>query len=290
MSERLIWGVPSFWIERFPLHYGRYKGFFQEQGFSLEIRYFWGGPELAYAVEKEQVLIGEMGLPPFLTSFSQGLPARVIGSSTIQQLDHFLVGRPEIEGMEGLRGKKIGILSCGSCDDYFIRFMLRASSIDPDKDVDLIPLGESYGRIEAFLSGKVDAGFLVEPFVALGEGRGQVKILATVKDYFPRYQWGIIFAHTGLLERDPDFVRRAMDAFRRSCRSIKENLEEATAFGAQVFRVKKSVFQQALYRGLESWELDAELDLEGMQNCVSIQQKTNAIPPKLDLAIMVQQV
>jgi len=89
-----------------PVYYGRYKGFFQEQGLSVEPRYFWGGPELAHAAEQGQVLIGEMGLPPFLKSFSQGLSARVIGSSTIQQLDHYLVGRPEIERMEDLKGKK----------------------------------------------------------------------------------------------------------------------------------------------------------------------------------------
>lgn len=290
MTERLLWGVPSFWIERFPLYYGRHKGFFLDQGLDIEIQYFWGGPELARAVERAQVLIGEMGLPPFLKGFSQGLPARVIGSSVIQQLDHFLVCRPAIEQMADLRGKKIGILSCGSCDDYFIRFMLRASSIDPDKDVELIPLGNGYGRLDTFESGKVDAGFLVEPFVAQGEDRGCVKVLATVKDYFPRYQWGIIFAHTRLLEEKPDLVRRAMNAFRRSCRAIKENPEEAAAFGAQVFRLKKAIFHQAMVRGLENWELDAKLDMEGMENCRRIQAETGAIPAKLELPLMVQQM
>jgi len=290
MNEKLVWGVPSFWIERLPLYYGRHKGFFQEQGLSLKIQYFWGGLELAHAVEQGQVLIGSMGLPPFLKSFSQGLPARVIGSSIVQHLDHYLVGRPEIEDMKDLKGKKIGILSCGSCDDYFIRYMLHSFSIDPDRDVEIVPLGDAYGRIEVFLSGEVDAGFLIEPFVTLGESREQVKILATVKDYFPRYQWGIIFTHTRLLEENPDFVHRAMNAFRRSCRTIKENPEEAAAFGAQVFRLKKDVFQLALLRGLDTWELDAELNLEGMENCLDIQKETGAVPTKLDLSVMVQQM
>ena len=312
MSEKLVWGVPSFWIERLPIYYGQHKGFFREQDLSVGIRYFWGGPELARAVEQRQVLIGEMGLPPFFKSFSQGLAARVIGSSIIQQLDHYLVGKPEIEGMEDLKGKKIGILSFGSCDDYFIRFMLRCSSIDPDKDVEIFPLGDSYGRLEVFSSGKIDAGFLVEPFVALGESRGQIKILATVKDYFPspspteeigtiRYQWGIIFAHAELLERNLDLARRAMNGFRRSCRAIKENPEEAAAFGAQVFQLKTEVFQQALMRGLETWELDAQLDVEGMKNCVQSQEtsfappagaqkETAAISVELDLPAMVQQL
>jgi len=290
MSERLVWGVPSFWIERFPLYYGRYKGFFQEQDLSLEIRYFWGGPELAYAVEQGQVLIGEMGLPPFLKSFSQGLPARVIGSSTIQQLDHYLVGRPEIERMEDLKEKKIGILSFGSCDDYFIRLMLRSSSIDPDREVEIVPLGNSYGRIEVFLSGKVDAGFLVEPFVALGESRGQIKVLATVKDYFPRYQWGIILVRDDLLEKNMDLISHALEAYRESCRAIKANPEESVAFGAQVFQMKKAIFRRALYRDLDNWELDAKLDLEGIEIGLKIQKQMGTVPPDFELGGAVRQL
>jgi NitT/TauT family transport system substrate-binding protein len=288
MTEKLIWGAPSFWIERFPLYYGQRKGFFLEQGLDLEIRYTWGGPELARAVEQGQILIGEMGLPPFLKSFSQGLPARVIGSSTIQQLDHFLVGRPEIKHLADLRGKKIGILSHGSCDDYFLRVILRAASIDSDREVEIIPLGKAYGRLETFASGQVEAGFLVEPFVAQGESQGRVKILATVKDYFPRYQWGIIFAHNRLLAENPDRVRRAMSAFRRACRAIQENPEEAAAIGAQVFRLAPEIFLQAMLRGLANWEFDAKLDLEGMQNCLNIQEAIGAVSAKLDLSLMIQ--
>lgn len=80
---------------------------------------------------------------------------------------------------------RIGILSPGSCDSYFIRHMLRSCSIDPDTEVDLVALGKAYGRLDEFQSGRIDAGFLVEPFVALGEETGQIKILATVKDFFP---------------------------------------------------------------------------------------------------------
>jgi hypothetical protein len=190
LSETLLWGVPSFWIERFPLYYGKH----------LRIRYYWGGPELARAMAGGEVMIGEMGMPPFLRAYSEGLPAKVIGSSVIQQLDHYLVGRPEILGLESLKGRKVGILSPGSCDDYFARSMLRAAGVDPDRDVQLVPLGSAYGEVRCFdpqAPGhlpQVEAGFLVEPFVARGEQLGLVKVLASVRDYYPRYQWGIILA------------------------------------------------------------------------------------------------
>jgi ABC-type nitrate/sulfonate/bicarbonate transport system substrate-binding protein len=294
--ERVIWGVPSFWIERFPLYYGRSQGFFEKRGVDLEIRYYWGGPELAAAVSRGEVWIGEMGLPPFLKAYCEGLPARVIGSSTIQQLDHYLVARPEISKLKDLQGGRVGILSVGSCDDYFARSMLRASGLESDVDVKLVPLGSAYGDVRCFSPSPVsevptvDAGFLVEPFVARAELLGWIRILAVVRDYFPSYQWGIILARGDALERKMRLIRRAMDGFRASCRGIVENVEDAACFGAQVFRIPKEDFRRALTRDLDHWELEARLDINGMQNCLRVQKETGCVPDDLQLEGMIEQL
>jgi ABC-type nitrate/sulfonate/bicarbonate transport system substrate-binding protein len=199
--DRVIWGAPSFWIERFPLYCGCHFGFFRDQGIELEIWYSYGGPELARAVAIGDINIGDMGLPPFVKAYSEGLPARIIGSSPIQQLDHYLVGTPPVETMADLRGKQIGILSPGSCDDYFLSHLLRSQGIDPEKEVERVPLGTRYGELEVFGDGTVDAAFMVEPGVAAGEFDGLFKVIGRVGDYFPRYQWGVILAGQCFAER-----------------------------------------------------------------------------------------
>ena len=294
--ERVIWGVPSFWIERFPLYYGRRLGHFEKRGIDLRIRYLWGGPELAAAVADGRVWIGEMGLPPFLKACADGLPARVIGSSTIQQLDHYLVARPRIAEMRDLKGRRLGILSAGSCDEYFARSMLRTSGLDPDSDVELVPLGPAYGNIRCFspspVAGlpEVDAGFLVEPFVAQAERLGWIRILAAVRDFFPSYQWGIILARIDALASNRELIQRAMEGFRASCREIAENPEEAASFGAQVFRIPRDDFRRALLRDLERWELDARLDVQGMGNCLQVQKQLGSVPADLELEGMIAQL
>ena len=47
---RIIWGAPSFWIERFPLFLGREMGLYQKQGVYPDIKIFHGGLELPKAV------------------------------------------------------------------------------------------------------------------------------------------------------------------------------------------------------------------------------------------------
>ncbi len=288
--QKVVWGAPSFWIERFPLYWGIDQGFFAKQGIDLEIWYSYGGPELARAVNAGSIHIGEMGLPPFVTAYRQGMAARIIGSSVIQQLDHYLAARPDIVSVDGLAGGRIGILSAGSCDDYFIRKMLIAHDIDPDDDVELMPLGEDYGKLELFIDGRVDAAFVAEPQLSRGEHEGLLRVIDRVAHYYPHYQWGIILASDTWLQHQGDLLGRLMHAFRRACRSIKDRPGQTTGLGSRVFGVTREVFERALQRDLPRWETDARLDLAGLQSALEVQQKMGLLAAEFSLDEMVQQL
>jgi len=135
-------------------------------------------------------------------------------------------------------------------------------------DTEVVPLKESYGKLSEILSGRVDATFMVEPQVTLGESQGIIKVLAHVADYFPKYQWGILFARADLLRENREVVNRILDAHRRSAESIREAPEETTAYGSRLFRMKKTVFKKALDRSLPNWEGEGKLDREGMRNAI----------------------
>lgn len=288
--EKVIWGAPSFWIERFPLYCGCHLGFFRDQGIELEIWYSYGGPEMAQAVAAGDIHIGEMGLPPFLTAYSQGLPARIIGSSTIQQLDHYLVGVPSIDRIADLAGKRIGILSHGSCDDYFLRHILQSHGIDPETAVELVPLGTSYGSLQVFAKGEVDAAFMVEPGVAAGESAGLVKVIARVGDYFSRFQWGIILASNRWLNERIELLTRIMTGFRNACSWIHRHPADTLKLGCDIFKVSEAIFQQALLRDLDHWEIDARIDAIGLQNALKVQKLMGGVISGIDITKMVRQI
>jgi len=288
--QKVVWGAPSFWIERFPLYWGIDQGFFTEQGIDLQIRYTYGGPELARAVNAGSIHIGEMGLPPFVAAYRQGLAARIIGSCVMQQLDHYLAARPDIESIDGLVGARIGILSAGSCDDYFIRKMLTAHDIDPAGDVELRPLGEDYGKLELFIDGRVDAAFMIDPQLARGEYEGLLRVIDRVAEYYPRYQWGIILASDAWLQHQADLLARLMHAFRRACRSIKDRPGQTTGLGSRVFGVTPEIFERALQRDLPRWETDARLDRAGLQSALKVQQALGLATENLGLDEMVCQL
>jgi NitT/TauT family transport system substrate-binding protein len=273
----IIWGAPSFWIERFPLVYGVEKCIFQGLGVCPEIKVHHGGPELLQAVRDNRVHVGEIGLPPFLAAFSHGLPARIIGSTFIRSLDHFLVAKPGISSLAELRGRKIGILSIGSCDEYFIRRLLQNQGIDADNEVILVPLGSAYSDSAGFTSGRIDAGFMVEPALSSGESKGIFHVLARVGDFFPRYQWGGIFAADSWIQANRDLLAALLAGYRQTVRLMAADPEACVLSGSRMFGVDQAVFRSALNRHLPNLEPDAQIDPEGLENCIRIQQELGAI-------------
>ena len=286
--DKVIWGVPSFWIERFPMYWARDRGLFQDRGIELELKYFYGGPELCQAVESGEIQVGDIGLPPFLKAWSQGLPARIVAGTMMQKLDHYLAVRPGIENFADLRGRSIGILSFGSCDEYFIRRLLIAEGVDP-KETTLVCQGGGLGRDPArFFAQGLDAGFVVEPRLSQGELGGRLKILARVGDYFPRYQWGVMFARDDFLETGAGWLGRVLEAYRLACREIQSDPESSVPLGAEVFGVSPEVFGRALRRNLANWDLEAGLDLEGLENAIGVQKELGALPRDFSSAGLVR--
>ena len=56
---------------------------------------------------------------------------------------YYLMALPEIQSVQDLRGKKVGITRIGASSDFAIRLVLRKAGLVPDKDVALIQVGES---------------------------------------------------------------------------------------------------------------------------------------------------
>ena len=275
--QKIKWGIPATWINSFPLYFGKHAGFFSERGIDLEIKLIHGGPELSSAIKAKEILIGNMGSLPFSTAFAGGLPAKIIGSSITQQLDIYLVARPEIKTIAELRGKKIGVLSLGSCDDFFNRFILEKEGIDPTTDVEVIPLTTSYGDPACISSGKVDATYYVEPQVTPGEQEGVFRVLTRVGDYYPQYQWGIIFAHEEYIAKNRKMIRSLLEAYRKSSRYIVDNPDKCIDFGCELYDLSRDIFSKVLERSLGTWELENRIDQKGLDNVLSIQQEMGVI-------------
>ena len=281
--RKLEYGSP---VDQWPttLRLGIEKGFFEEEGLDLSIRVIFGGPPLAAALNAGEVQIGEIGSPPGLTALSHGAQFKIIGGGTHQKLLFYLGVRSDIQDFQGLKGKRFGLLSMGSCDEWVGRAMFLKGGLDPDRDITFIPLLNKYSQILPLMrEGEVDAVLGVEPDLALGESQGLLRTWAGAyeESYLPRFQWSIIVAQNDFIEREPEVIQALLRAYQRSAHYAAEHVDEWVDFVSRWYRIDRAVAQRAVARDLPQFHLDCQIDLVGLQKVIELQQRMGVISRSL---------
>ena len=139
-----------------------------------------------------ELQIGEIGTPPATTALANGARFRILGSGVRRRALQYIVVSPAIHSWVDLKGKSIGALSKGSCSYWFARLVLERQGINPDADVELVGLGPRYANVvDLIQSGELQAAIISEPNIAIGEGRGVLRILKalTEPEFCPTMQW-----------------------------------------------------------------------------------------------------
>ena len=131
------------------------KGFFENQGLKVRMITFRGTNLMLAALMSGD--LDYMTILPFTAgAAARGVPVKIIGSVT-KSSTGAVVARPGIDGIKGLKGKKIGINSFGSSVDYTVYAALSRNGIDPNKDVTILMAGGGNAdRIAAVISGSID--------------------------------------------------------------------------------------------------------------------------------------
>lgn len=146
MAILVEYGVPT---DRcgLQLRLGIEKGFFRQAGIDLALQIVYGGPEIAAEFDSGRLKIGELGTPPGLTALAKGARFKIVGSSVRRGAVQYLVVHPGLSGWTELSGVQLGVLSRGSCSDFYMRTVLSHHAIDPERDVTIVGLGSRYPKI-----------------------------------------------------------------------------------------------------------------------------------------------
>src|SRR5438874_7859483 len=157
----LGWSGQGSWTT-LPYVVAKEKRFFDKEGLKVQLITFRGTNLMLTAL-----LAGELDyatILPFLTgAAARGLPVRILAAVT-KSSSYFMVARPEIESVKGLRSKKLGINSFGSSADYAAYAAVSRSGMDPNKDLTILAIGGGTPeRLAAVVGGSVDATVITSP-------------------------------------------------------------------------------------------------------------------------------
>jgi ABC-type nitrate/sulfonate/bicarbonate transport system substrate-binding protein len=283
MRRSLTYGVPT---DRcgLQLRLGIEKGFFREQGIELEVRTVFVGPEIAAELDAGRLPIGELGTPPGLTAMANGARFKIVGSSVRRGAVLYFVVRKQLSTFNDLKQARLGVLSSGSCSDWYTRELLRSRGLDPDSDVTIVGLGQRSPQVVELLgAGDLDGAMISEPQVSRGEKAGYFNVWLGMNscDFAPPMQWTIMVAHNDLLLHGASLIRAFLSACRRSYRYAVEHRDEWADFGADYFRTPRGIMVKSIERELPDLHFDCEVDVEGLAAAIALQQRLGSVPGSL---------
>jgi NitT/TauT family transport system substrate-binding protein len=264
----------------FTVRLGIEKGFFRDEGIDLAVQVVYGGPPLAAAYNSGELKFGEIGSPPGVMFIDQGYDFRIVGGAVRRRANMYLCVDKKIKDWDQLKGKRVGLLSRGSCPEWFLRGMLVERGLDPDHHFEYVGLQEEYAKVvDVFRSGRIDAFLAVEPAPSVAEAAGLVDVWGAVYDEpaLPQYQWIVHVAKPSMIEKEPTLIQAALRAARRSAHYGATHVDEWVDRASHHFNIEPDVMRRAVERELPRMHLDGQIDMQGLDEMIKLQRSLGAV-------------
>jgi ABC-type nitrate/sulfonate/bicarbonate transport system substrate-binding protein len=137
-------------------------GIFEKNGLDVQLVFFSGGTTAVMALIAADTPIAQLAGPAVVHSAMAGSDATLIVGG-VTSLNYYLMGRPEIKTPEQLKGGSVAISRFGSSSDFIARYALSKVGLTPGKDVTIVQIGSTTARVDAALSGRVQATVVQPP-------------------------------------------------------------------------------------------------------------------------------
>jgi NitT/TauT family transport system substrate-binding protein len=205
-----------------PAGVAQHRGFFKDEGLDADIVVMGAAPSIAALSNGDieyTLLTGTV-----IRAAIRGLPVRLV-AGLMTSSPHVLLARSEIKSIKDLSGKKVGLAGFGDATQVLARMILARNGVDPDKDVQFVPLGPDSGRFAGLQQRLADAVVTSPPWDFEGRKIGY-NILARAYEYL-NYPLSGIGAHAKSIQQNRDQVKRTTRALIKASRFIRDYREEA---------------------------------------------------------------
>ncbi len=198
MKLRIGIVVPAFFYV--PYWLAQARGWYREFGLDAEVVDVGGITEVTKALKTGDLHVGIGSPEHVIHDVAAGGDLRMFGGN-VNRLTHSLIVQPEIERIEDLRGKTIGVsaLNAGT-SSLFIDLLARHGLHEGDYKVIggvVVP-----PRHEMLLRREIDAGMQTDPHNYMAEDAG-LRNLGPVSDWIPHFQFTSVNARQSWVDAHP---------------------------------------------------------------------------------------
>jgi ABC-type nitrate/sulfonate/bicarbonate transport system substrate-binding protein len=252
-----------------PLWIAQDRGLFSQYGLKTEVVTFQGGSTTIQAL-------------------MAGANARLGGADVVaigewvNSLPYMLVVTNEIDTPEKLRKKRIAISRFGSAAHYAARLVLLKLGIDPDKEVQMLQIGDESLRLGALRQGSVDASVLTPPANLTARNLG-FRVLISLHDAGVQYSFDHLLATREFASKNKDVVQRFLRGFLHGVAYMKKNKKDSMEILRRWTRLNDQNALDETYRMfVDMIPAKPYGTKEGWRNLLEVLSSTNPKAKQLD--------
>lgn len=223
---------PAIDVQYLPAFLAQAKSFFREEGLDVELIVMRGGTLGVQAV------VG--GNVDFVMQFGSVFPAvwsgadlKILAQMT-NALFFSLIARPEIQRIEDLKGKKIGV-TIGAATFAAVREVFKLNGIDPDKGVEYVNIPGSGAKVAALEKGIIAATPIAPPG-ELKSIQAGYKRLVFFGNVLPAMAFTGLVATNRYIKENPKTVEKMVRAIVRGTYLARD--DSTAAIGAMQSHMK----------------------------------------------------
>ena len=209
--------------------YAQEMGFFKKAGINVEIQTIGNTNAIAASVASGSSDIGFSGILSIANAYKKGIPFTIVAPGNLYDSAApfaaiVVAQNSPIRTAKDLNGKTIGANAVKSISEYGPRAWIDKNGGD-SSTVKFLELPFS-AMPEAVASGRIDAEWVTEPFLALSKKNGRVLAYAfdAIGKQFLISGW---FANAAWVKDHPDLVAKFASAMRETSRWANANQEKS---------------------------------------------------------------
>jgi NitT/TauT family transport system substrate-binding protein len=214
-----------------PLFIAQTEGYFRDEGVQLEVVLAGGGPkamtglvggggQFSASVLFDGVMAHRRGLDDVRAMATLSLFQGPMAVRTeIAKQRGLSLDRPLKERLLAMKGLRIGITTPGATSDLFMRYLFRSIGMDPDHDLEIIPLGGVSSQVAAIQAERVDGCSCLPPVDVLTNRQGlTVDVIDRLKDIpqLAGVSYGTLYGLASYNKQHPDIANAMARAVTRA--------------------------------------------------------------------------
>lgn len=281
VDEVVVGVIPI--VDVAPIYLGQEEGFFSDRGIELTLESGQGGAAIVPGVVSGQFQFGFSNVTSLLLAGSQELPVTMVtsGNSTTGEVgaDFGAVVVPEgsdITDAAGLSGATVAVNTLNNIGDTTIRQVVREADGDPEA-IEFVELAFP-DMPAAVAEGRVDAAWVVEPFLTIATQQGAEPVAWNFAGTDPDLTVAAYFTSEQLVAEDPELVERFTEAMTESLQYAQDNPEQARAVLGTYTEIDDATTEALT---LPRWP--AEVDAESVQLLADLAVEDGLIEEAPDL-------